>query len=223
MDAKTKEILEKVERGELTPTEAAALLAQKPGEALAASPALTSTSGQAAGPADPGSVSAVDNAGRPGFEPEVVENFEDFAARWKTWWVIPLWIGAGVFVLGAIWIAWGNYSQRLFWFYCGIFPLLLGLGVMLVAFWSRQARWLHVRIKSDKSGRKERIAISMPLPTHLVGWIIKTFGRKIPGLREQPNVIDTMPEIMAALDKNGDPLIVEVNGDDGEEVRVYIM
>ena len=217
MDTKLREILEKVERGELTPTEAAALLAQnsepiqpQPG-AIQEQPLPKPAADQEVPPTPPSS------------EPEVVEDFEGFTARWKNWWVVPLWIGAGVFVLGAIWIAWGNYSQHFFWFYCGIFPLLLGLGVMGVSFWSRQARWLHVRIKSDRHGRRERIAISMPLPITLVGWFLKTFGARIPGLREQHDVIDTLPEMLAALDKNGDPLIVEVNDKGGEEVRVYII
>ena len=229
MDAKSREILEKVERGELTPEEGAALM----GDAARVlpldvqTPAVPSvTTAQAgetgadknfrpASPEAPGSSSAP--------EPEVVEDFHNLVGHWKNWWVIPLWVGTGIFVLGAIWVTWGNYSQHLFWFYCGIFPLLLGLGVMLLAFWSRQARWLHVRVKSDKGDRHNRVAISMPLPTHLVGWIFKTFGNRIPGLREQPEVIANMPEIMAALDKTGDPLIVEVNDKNGDEVKVYIM
>lgn len=242
MDAKTREILEKVERGELTPEEGAALMAgtartlpletqpepPSPGDLavpgaipVGGTPPPAPTTGPAEGTLPPAFAAGSGPSANP--EPEVVEDFHSLVGKWKNWWVIPLWAGTGVFVLGAIWMAWGNYSQHLFWFYCGIFPLLLGLGVMLLALWSRRSRWLHVRVKSDKGDRHDRVAISMPLPTHLVGWIFKTFGGSIPGLREQPEVIRSMPEIMAALGQNGDPLIVEVNEKNGDEVRVYIM
>jgi hypothetical protein len=231
MDANSREILAKVERGELTPAEGAALMAgsaqQLPEDGQPLETAQVENPALPEGPApaqDPNPAPGAESEPGPAPQAEVVEDFQSLVGRWKQWWVVPLCAGAVIFILGAIWIAWGNYSQRLFWFYCGVFPLLLGLGVMLLAFWSRQSRWLHVRIKSDKNGRHERIAISMPLPTHLVGWILKTFGRKIPGLREQPEVIDSMPDIMAALDQTGgEPLIVEVNDKNCDEVKVYIM
>ncbi len=223
MDAKTREILEKVERGELTPTEAAELLSRQGGneaqqvdQTLLNAPELPAGEPQSFGSAAP-------SPAEPAGQAEVVEDFEAFKEKWKSWWVYPLWGGALVFVLGAIGLAWANYSNRFFWAFCSAFPLLLGLGVMLLSFWSRQARWLHVRVKNDRPEHHERVAISMPLPTRLIGWIFKTFGRSIPGLREQPEVIDSMPDLMAALGKDGDPLIVEVNEKDGNEVRVYIM
>jgi hypothetical protein len=229
MDVKSREILERVERGELTPAEGAALMAgtagqipQKPQTQAASFPAPSLPDGFKAGQApSPSAGAEQEPASTP--EPEVVEDFQNLAGYWKSWWVFPLWAGTGIFILGAILMTWGNYSQRLFWFYCGALPLLLGLGVMLLAFWSRQSRWLHVRINAQKAGRHDHIAISMPLPTHLIGWTMKTFGRLIPGLREQPEVIDSMPDIMSALDQTSDPLIVEVNEKNGDVVKVYIM
>jgi hypothetical protein len=229
MDEKSREILKKVERGELTPAEGAALMAaaarelpleRRPAADQDGYPALpegTGTGQKDQPPTESNTSSSFSS------EPEVLEDFSGLGERWRNWWIYPLSAGAGIFVLGAIVMAWGNYSQHLFWLYCGIIPLLLGFGVMFLAYWSRKSRWLHVRIRSEKGDRHDRIAISMPLPTHLTGWFITTFGHLIPGLREQSEVIDAMPEIMAALDQTEDPLIVEVNDPNGDEVKVYII
>jgi len=213
MDSLSREVLEKVERGELTPEEGAARMAQ----AARQFPAPQGAAGQ---------VGADDEARQAPPAPEVVEDFESVYAFWRSWWVLPLSLGALVFVLGAVLIAWGNQSSRMFWAFCGTFPLLLGLAVMFVSFWSRTARWVHVRIRQQGDGQDKkprRIAISLPIPAQLIGWGLKTFGDKIPGLREKPEVYRSIPEIMDALEHTCDPLTVEVNEPNGDEVRVYIL
>ena len=210
MEPKWREILEKVESGELTAEEGAVRMAeasryipqdepppQPVGQPPASEPAAAVT--------------------------EVVEDYESAYNFWKNWWALPLWAGAGIFAIGVILLAWGDHAHLTFWFVCGMFPLLLGLAVMLLSIWSRKARWLHVRVRDQGEGRRNKVSISMPLPVRLIGWVLKTFGGRIPGLREQPQVIQFMPEIMAALAETGDPLIVEVNEPDGAEVRVYIL
>jgi hypothetical protein len=203
-----------VERGELTPEEGATQMANATRQIPVA-------------PATPNLPAPLPALGMPSqgqaSEPEVVEDFESVYAFWRNWWILPLSVGAIVFVLGTILIAWGSQSGMMFWLFCGIFPLLLGLGVMMVSFWSRTARWLHIRIRESKGAKPTRVAISMPIPIQLIGWGLKTFGQYIPGLREQPQVYNSLPEIMQALEKSGDPLVVEVNEKNGDEVRVYIM
>ena len=58
-----------------------------------------------------------------------------------------MWVGIAVTVVSGLlmYLAWqsGGYS---FWFACTWFPFLLGVGVMAMAWSSRTARWLHVRI-----------------------------------------------------------------------------
>lgn len=213
MDSKWREILEKVERGELTPEAGAAEMAKTARQMPVGAPPEPAAPPPASGISrDEGSAQA-----------EVVEDFESVYAFWRSWWILPLSVGAIVFVFGTILIAWGNQSGHTFWLFCGILPLLVGLGVMFVSFWSRTARWLHIRIRESKGDHPTRVAISMPIPIQLIGWGLKTFGHYIPGLREQPQVYNMLPEIMNALEKSSDPLIIEVNGENGDEVRVYIM
>jgi hypothetical protein len=206
MDPKWREILEKVERGELTPEDGAAQMRQEPSASV---PPQSETPPNPAG-------------GSENIPPEPDPGFESRLNYWKRWWILPLWGGVGIFLLGALLIAWGNAGKQVFWFVCGFFPLLLGLLVMLLAWWSQTARWVHVRVQSNKEGRKARVAISMPLPIRFTGWILSTFGSSIPGLREQPNVTEMLPELFHELSHNREPIVVEVNDNEDEKVQVYI-
>jgi hypothetical protein len=220
MDSKSREILERVERGELTPEQGAALLAGTARQI----PVEPVSGGE---PPSPGEATNdktfphAPHAATP--EPEVVEDLQGVYAFWKRWWMLPLWVGGAIFIAGGLIMIAGQNSGQMFWFYCAILPLLLGATVMVLSFWSRNARWLHVRVREAKNGVKKNIAISFPIPTSLIGFGLSAFGNKIPGLREQPQIIEMMPELMKTLDETGEPLIVEVNEKDGDEVRVYIM
>ncbi len=126
-----REILAKVERGELTPEEAEAILG---GEASTAQPSS---------PAEE----------VPPVEGEVLESPAEVDARlkrWRLWWLVPLGIGGFILVVGIALITLGYASSSPFWFICGFFPLFLGLIVALLAVWSRQARWLHLRVREKR-------------------------------------------------------------------------
>jgi hypothetical protein len=212
METTWREILGKVERGEMTPEEGA--------ERLAAQTRPFETDGSAAA----GGVSTA-NPTPEAFESEkgeVVEDFHDVLSFWKRWWTIPLWVGVGVCVLSGLWMSSAAANEDMFWFFCAIFPALLGALIVALSIWSRKSRWVHVRIRESKDGRKKNIKISLPVPTELVSWGMQTFGGQIPGLREQPEVIKMVPELLKALEESGEPVVVEVNDKDGDEVRVYI-
>lgn len=141
--------------------------------------------------------------------------------KWKRWWWIPMWIGITVTVISGVlmFFAWqsGGFG---FWFACSWFPFLLGVGIMALAWGSRTARWLHVRVHQQPGEWPQKIAISLPLPLRLTAWFFRTFGRYIPNL-EHTNI----DEIIMALEHTSadTPIYVEVDeGDDGERVEVFI-
>ncbi len=137
---------------------------------------------------------------------------------WKKGWLIPFWIGTGVLVMGAMLMGWAYSAQNFFWVYCAWLPMLLGLLVLLLSWWSQQARWVHVRVQ-EKGGTK--VAVSMPIPLGLAGLGFRVFGRFIPNM--DPKVLDELPGILESLAKEKGPTTVEVDGDDGDKVRVYIV
>ena len=214
MSANWREILEKIERGELTAEQGAALMSGEKQAAPAAEPEPPPAPGE---PFTQASTNAA-----PEVEPEPDAELAGRLDYWKRWWLIPLWIGMGIFIAGAGLIAWGYTSQRTFWFVCGFFPLLLGLLGIVVSWWSQTARWVHVRVRDQKGGTTNRVTVSMPLPIRLVGWGLRMFGDRIPGLNEQKAVRDSLPALFAELEKNHDPIAVEVNEKNGSEVRIYI-
>jgi len=141
--------------------------------------------------------------------------------QWRNWWQIPLWFGVAITVMGAIlmYLAW-QAQQFSFLFICSWLPFLIGVGVITLAWASRTARWLHVRIRQKPGERPPNIAISFPIPLRPAAWVLRLFRGRISGL-EGAN-LDEMFQALAALSPDT-PLYVEVDdNEDGEKVEVYI-
>ena len=157
-------------------------------------------------------------------EPEIFaprDSFDPSAMKWRNFWWIPMWVGVGVTVIGALLMYWAyNGSGFGFWFACTWFPFILGVIIMALAWASRTARWLHIRVQQKAGQKPERISISLPIPLHLTAWFVRVFGKKIPNMGAT-----SLDEVILALDATSPdaPFYVEVNeGDDGERVEVYI-
>jgi len=141
---------------------------------------------------------------------------------WQRWWLIPFCIGLGLTALTGLALyglaqLWGPVWATL----CAGLPLLLGLTVTALAWVSRKARWIHVRVDTGQTEWPKHISISLPVPLGLVAWAVRTFGWRIPAL--QRTAID---DVLVALDdtKTVDaPIFVDVNQNEkGERVQVYI-
>jgi hypothetical protein len=107
------------------------------------------------------------------------------------------------------------------WFFaCTWLPFMLGVAVMALAYASRTARWLHVRVHQKPGEKPQNIAISLPIPLRLTAWFFRTFKGHIPHMENTG--IDEL--IMALEATNPDtPFYVEVDeGANGERVEVYI-
>jgi hypothetical protein len=142
--------------------------------------------------------------------------------RWKRWWVIPLWVGTGITVLGGLLMYWAFSANGYgFWFACAWFPFLLGVALLALAWGSRTAPWIHVRVHQAQGEKPQKIAISFPIPIRLTTWGLKTFGHRIPHMENT-----SLDEILLALkdiSQDETPLLVDVeDGEDGERVQVFI-
>jgi hypothetical protein len=136
-----------------------------------------------------------------------------------------LWIGILVTVL----TAWGMFgiqqnSGLNFWFYCMGMPLTFGILLIALGAGSSTSRWLYVNVDRTRSRDQDgprNISLAFPLPLGFAAWFIRTFGGYIDGLKNT-NVDDVVQVIAMAKDIK-DPLIVHVDdGDDGEQVQVFI-
>ncbi len=157
------------------------------------------------------------------YHPEPLPNPPDpeEMKKWKRWWVIPMWIGVGITVIGsALMYSAFAASGVGFWFACAWFPFILGVLVMALAWSSRTAPWLHVRVHQRPGQTPQKIAISFPLPIRLAGWGLRTFGHFIPNM-EGVDLTGVMTAIEESA-KDGTPFFVDVDDDDGERVQVFI-
>ena len=217
-----KKILEMIQAGRVTAEEGARLfklLEEGPEdeEALQASGEVETVSGAHA---------EVSRAGAQTEREPIHEANADWSGEvrsryWQRWWLIPMWVGIGITVLGAGLMYWAMQAAGTgLWFACAWVPFLLGVAIMLLAWSSRSARWLHLRVHEKRGGRTQRIALSFPIPLGLTAWFLRTFGKWIPNLERSG-----IDEIILALedDTSSDgPVYIEVDEGEGERVQIYI-
>jgi len=149
--------------------------------------------------------------------------FEEVKARARRFAMIPLWIG--VFI--SVGSAWAIYAVQQsaginFWFFCLLFPFLLGVLLIVLGAGGPSSKWLYVNVDRRKANDGPRnITLGFPLPLGLTAWFLRTFGHSIRGM--QNTNVDEIIQILDATGKSGAPLIINANdNEDGEHVQVYI-
>jgi hypothetical protein len=156
---------------------------------------------------------------QPGAQQAIAPDFN----RWRRFWAYPFWAGVGVTILGSLLMFWAQQATGMsFWFFCAGIPFTLGIILMVVAWQSRSARWLHLRVQQRTGEWPQNFAISIPLPLRVSGWFMRTFRHRIPGMENSSVDIEA---VMAALEQStspDNPLYVEVEEDDGERVQIFI-
>lgn len=145
------------------------------------------------------------------------------AAKWRRWWTIPLWIGAGIIVLGAL-VMYGaikSASAVNLWLLCASVPFTIGVLILVLAWQSRHSPWLHLRVQQPPGETPQRIALSFPIPVGATIWFLRAFGNHIPGLRDQP--LDEIIQAVSETARPDNPLYIQVDeGEHGEKVEIFI-
>lgn len=104
-------------------------------------------------------------------------------------------------------------GSRLGWLACTLPLMILGALAIASAWWSRHARWLHIRVRDQET----RFRISLPLPLRPAACLARLARPCVPYMQDIP--IDEMILALAEMEDE-EVLAVEVN-DQGEEVQVY--
>ena len=146
--------------------------------------------------------------------------FDPAGSRWRSWWWIPMGVGVTITVGGALfmYLAW-QASGLGFWFVAACLPFLLGVILMALAWASRKARWLHIRIQQPEGESPRRIAISLPLPLRPLAWLAHMLRPFIPELQRA-----SVDDLLFALETTSfdQPLHIEVDeGEQGDRVELY--
>jgi len=219
-------ILEMIENGEIDTSEGLRLLQNininsVPVQALGPLPSPgdpAASQSFAVGEAVDPSSSAVE----PEIIPAVSVPLPPSAEKLRLYWMIPLWAGAGITVLGGLLISVVLQAAGFsFWFFLASLPFFLGVFVMALAWQSRNGHWLHLRIEEKPGENSQRIAFSLPLPIRPAVWFLRNFGDRIPALHRT-----ALDEVIMALGETttvDNPIYIEVSDDeDGERVLIFI-
>ncbi|MBN1661317.1 MAG: hypothetical protein JXA93_23185 [Anaerolineae bacterium] len=152
-------------------------------------------------------------------EPQAAVPPGEAPESWRRFWIWPFLAGGavlliGALILGLVYVA----SAAAGWRLCGWLPMIVGLVVMVLAWWSRTATWLHLRI-SERGSRA--MAISLPLPLTLSAWVLRLIRPYVPQLRDTG--VDEL--ILALRDSkvSDEPLFIDVQDkEEGERVQIYL-
>lgn len=218
-DQERNQVLKMIQDGKISPEEGLRLL-----QALEQSPAEDLSPAEKKPP-----ITEATAPEKPEAEPRAEKS--DFAvdpriARIKSTvhrlWQIPLWIGIGITVLSATGMYFIMRGPGMnFWFFFMILPLLLGVAIIAAAVGTHKARWIFVDVHEKHGEHPQRIFLGFPLPLKFAAWFLRTFGHRIPDLRNT-NVDEVIQIVETGLGKD-EPLIVNVDeGEEGDKVRVYI-
>lgn len=154
-------------------------------------------------------------------EPSVPEpqRFEQPRAAWARFWIYPLMAGGAILLVGALimGLVYATGAAR-GWQLCGWPLLFLGLIVILLALWSRSARWLHIRISE---GGDQTMTFGFPLPLTLAAWVLKIAQPFVPQLRETG--VDDLLIALRDGATGDEPFFIDVQDDEkGERVQLYL-
>jgi len=149
--------------------------------------------------------------------------FESVKTRARRFAMIPLWVGVFIAVLSA----WGIFAIQQsagvnFWFFCLLFPLMLGVLLIALGASGQNSKWLYVNVDRRQAyDGPKNITFGFPLPFGLTAWFLRTFGHNIKGMKNTN--VDDIIQVLDATGKAGAPLIINANdSEDGEHVQVYI-
>ncbi len=214
-----EQVLRQLSAGELTAEEANALLAD--------APVPVSTATETASPLPPADPAETPTDALPVEEAPASPAGDILMPpdldRFRRMWQIPFAIALGFVVLSALCMSAAQGVPGFFGavgFLCAWSAFMIAAVAVAIAFWSRTARWVHVRIQ-EQAGK--RIAVSLPVPLRLVNWLT-TIARPFVDEETRGHMdmtaefIDAMKEEMNRPD--AEPLIVDVD-DEGQQVQVY--
>ena len=137
----------------------------------------------------------------------------------RHWWQVPFWIGLAMLIAGAFIVAGALTSGAVcFVLLCGLPLLVIGLIMIIVAWFARNGPWVHIRVKNDRPG-EHNVNFSVPFNMGVVA--VRVAEPFVPQMRHT-GVDDVIVSLKDNVQKDR-PVIIDVNDDeDGEHVQVIV-
>lgn len=238
-------ILDRLEKGEITPEEAARLLSENKFEVKAKD--TSETAMDVLGKLERGEINADEAAqrlqhgrkeegtqkpdsngtGEPAtFKPEPSEPLEVREERFEPsrtwgWWFIPIAFGALLTLLAGLWMSAdvrdGSFGLG---FFCAWFPLAIGVLFMLLGVAARRGPWANLWINKRRRGGDTDVILNVPVPIGMAGAVLRTAGKHIPGLDEQD--LDKLLDALQESRRKGEHIQIQTKQDNEDEDIVDI-
>ncbi|MEJ5226292.1 MAG: hypothetical protein WHV44_17650 [Anaerolineales bacterium] len=137
-------------------------------------------------------------------------------------WLIPLGLGIASAIPGAWWMYLNVQAGLNGWFIFPFLFFLFGVGLVALGAGSRTARWIYLDVREprDSGTGFQRIRLAFPIPTGLIRWGMRTFGRRMPD--QQRAKTDDILRAVFESEVLDEPILVDVKEDSGQHARVYI-
>ena len=161
-------------------------------------------------------------SGMPEYESSETQAEPPNYSRFRRFWRIPFIIAAGSLLLSGLGLAFMYQADErvaTLGFLCIWSIFVLAFVATILVLLARRAPWLHVRVQ-ERDGK--RIAISLPLPLQIAHWVLGIARYFVP--KEQALHLETAAAFVSAMQENPDqePIIIDVDDDDGDKVEIYI-
>jgi len=143
--------------------------------------------------------------------------------RLRRAWQSPFFVALGIAVLGALVMSATYGSGSILGglaFLVGWLVFILALVGAGIAYWSRTARWVHVRVEEHGG---QRFQISLPVPVRFMDSLLHLARPFLKG--DALRHMETAATFLASMDEElrqpgGSPLVVDVD-DGGDRVQIY--
>ena len=149
----------------------------------------------------------------------MVDNHKKYASRFLQ---VILWIGIVISVSSGLGMYGIIQAQGLnAWLFVLAIPLLLGIALIAFSVGTHKSHFLYVDIKQKKGQRPERLILGFPLPLRFMSWLFRTFH-----FSKFTSSGASLDEIMDMLDTSisrGEPMVVNVEENNGSRVKVFMM
>lgn len=232
-------ILDRLEKGEITPEEAAKLLSTQESEpAKAADPSESAM--DVLGKLERGEISADEAAQRLQNGAQKKSNQVDQSAakqdfgerahlredrfdpeRTWGWWFVPIAVGAVFTLLAGLWMSVDARDGRFgLAFLCAWFPLAIGVLLIFLGVAARRGPWANLWINRRRRGGDTDLIFNMPVPVGMAGTVLRTAGKHIPGLEEQD--VDKLLDALQESRHKGEHITVQTHQDNDDEDIVDI-
>lgn len=151
---------------------------------------------------------------------EVREERFDPARTWG-WWFTLIASGAVLTFLAGLWMSSdvrdGSFGIG---FLCAWLPLAIGVLLIVLGVATRRGPWANLWINRRRRGGDTDVILDVPVPVGMAGVVLRTVGRHIPGLDEQD--VDKLINALQESRRKGEHIQIQSKQDNDDEDIVDI-